>query len=234
MQDAKEWLEDEQKDYSIGLALLAKYSKNRILIQNLAHKARLGKVIYELKKICSRKNITVNTNSNIPILIDTIPLHVDAIKTLIKSKPIIKCSELPDHLQVLWRENTEKYKLARALHEKCKLLEDAKKRAPVLEELENIRKTIFSNWEYLDLYIEEQKKGPKTEEKGPKIDNNGINAARTFLSKGLACLKNLHGTARAKKIDAMQKRVNELQDAEAPITAEYKNSLEKTGIKFNG
>lgn len=46
----KEWLQSEEKDYGIGLALLGKYSKNRILLQNLSRKQNPAKVEYELKK----------------------------------------------------------------------------------------------------------------------------------------------------------------------------------------
>ena len=54
----KEWLQAEKKDYGIGLALLGKYSKNRVLLQNLSRKANPAKVEFELKRAFEREELS--------------------------------------------------------------------------------------------------------------------------------------------------------------------------------
>ena len=50
----EEWSETSAKDYGVGLALLNKLSKNRILLQNLSRRKNQGKLEYELKKYAKK------------------------------------------------------------------------------------------------------------------------------------------------------------------------------------
>ncbi len=50
----QEWF-DSENDYALGISLLAKHSKNRILLQNLSRKHNPGKLEYELKKALDRE-----------------------------------------------------------------------------------------------------------------------------------------------------------------------------------
>lgn len=235
MQEVKDWLESKKRDYSTGIGLLGKYSKNRILIQNLARKARPEKLIYELTKICSRDKIVVNTSEAILPPLDSPVLG--EIKDFIKTKPVLLYSQLPDHIKVLRKENIEKYKKARALHEKAKLVKTAEERVPLLQELEVLRASIFENWAFIDNYIDGQevnKNGQELSKDCPKLDEKGIKAARTYLSKGIDTVDKLSGAAKAKKIEAMQKRVNNLLEVKAEFTDEYIGKLKAIGISFNG
>ncbi len=54
----EEWF--KTKDYGIGLAILGRNSKNRILLQNLSRKPNPAKLEYELKKIAARKGIILS------------------------------------------------------------------------------------------------------------------------------------------------------------------------------
>ncbi len=58
MMKLQEWIDSEERDYGIGLALLGSYCKNRILLQNLARKQNMGKLEYELKKAIDREKET--------------------------------------------------------------------------------------------------------------------------------------------------------------------------------
>lgn len=237
MQEVKDWLESKEREYSRGLGLLGKYSKNRILIQNLARKARPDKLIYELEKICSREKIIVNTAEvSLPAFDSPV---LGKITELIKSKPVLLYSQLPDHIKTLRKENIEKYKIARALHEKAKLVKTAEERKVLLEDLEETRVTIFKNWEFLDKYMEEN--NPNTDSKSPeiiidiaKIDDKRIKANRKYLTEGKERVPKLSGTALSLKIEAMQRRVNELLLVKASFTEKHKQELEKIGISFNG
>lgn len=63
MATLKEWLESPKKDYGIGLALLTKYSKNRIMLQGLSRKPNPEKLEYELRKIAKEKGIDLTART---------------------------------------------------------------------------------------------------------------------------------------------------------------------------
>lgn len=56
----------ETGDYASGLTLLAKYSKNRILLQNLSRKPLPAKLEYELRKLSKTPEPPVVPPANIP------------------------------------------------------------------------------------------------------------------------------------------------------------------------
>ena len=104
MQTINEWLAGN-RDYASGLALLAKYSKNRILLQNLSRKPLPAKLEYELRKLSKTPEPPVVPPAN--ILPETAPESVPAPLT---GKPKINPDDLPDHLRQLWQETAEKYR----------------------------------------------------------------------------------------------------------------------------
>lgn len=55
MDAIKKWF--ETKDYNQGLALLAQYSKNRVLLQNISRKPFPAKLEFELRRIAQRMNV---------------------------------------------------------------------------------------------------------------------------------------------------------------------------------
>ena len=64
MQTINEWLAGN-RDYASGLTLLAKYSKNRILLQNLSRKPLPAKLEYELRKLSKTPEPPVVPPANI-------------------------------------------------------------------------------------------------------------------------------------------------------------------------
>lgn len=224
MQTINDWLSGGQ-DYTSGLALLAKYSKNRILLQNLSRKPIPEKLEYELRKL-----------TKIPAPVSVVPTEKEPLQPEIEDPvkvgtiPKIDTSVLPDHLKKLWDETAEKYRLARGIYEKLKLTSEADQRAPLVEELENYRKEIRVNWDIIDSWALEQTKGKQES----VIDEKRINANRKYLSEGKKAVMTLSGATRAKKLEGMQRRINELLSAGEKFDPENQKELEELGMKFDG
>lgn len=223
METIKEWLSGD-KDYSLGLVLLAKYSKNRILLQNLSRKPLPGKLEYELRKLCNEEKFS----EALVIKDNQFPDDDNQIK--VGGTLRIDPDSLPSHLKQLWDETAEKYRLARALHEQMKLMPDADQRAKGVEQLENYRKEIRENWEIIDTWTLEQNKS----DKAVNIDEKRINANRKYLSNGKKAVTGLYGAIRAKKLEGMQRRINELLAAGEKFDPENQKELEELGMIFNG
>lgn len=224
MQTINEWLAGN-RDYASGLALLAKYSKNRILLQNLSRKPMPAKLEYELHKLSKTPEPPVVPPAD--LLPATAPKPAPA---LIGGKPKVNPDDLPDHLRQLWQETAEKYRLARATHEQLKLLTDADQRAPLIEQLENYRKEIRANWDVIDTWAKEQSQGNSS----VTVDEKRVNANRKYLSEGKKSVTSLFGAPRAKKLEAMQRRINELLAAGEKFDPENQKELEELGMKFDG
>ena len=111
MQTINEWLAGNW-DYASGLALLAKYSKNRILLQNLSRKPMPAKLEYELHKLSKTPEPPVVPPS------DALPVTAtEPIPAPIGGKPKVNPDDLPAYLQQLWQETAEKYPMARGINE---------------------------------------------------------------------------------------------------------------------
>lgn len=224
METIKEWFTGN-KDYMAGLILLAKHSKNRILLQHLSRKTCPEKLEYELNKICKG-------SVNVPAVSDRKELHQSNNEDTIHTggKPKIDPADLPVHLKKLWDETAEKYRLARAIHEQLKLMTKADHRAPLIKQLENYRKETRANWDIIDAWVLEQKQGTKM----APIDEKRINANRKYLSEGKRAVAALFGAVRAKKLEAMQLRINELLSVGEKFDPNNQKELEELGMKFNG
>lgn len=221
MEAITEWIE-KGKNYDAGIALLAKYSKNRVLLQNLSRKQIPAKLEYELRKI---------GKIEMPVLHSPAPV-VDRLEDDIKigGTPTIDPSALPDHLKTLWNETAEKYRLARATHEQIKQITDLNQRMAHVELLENYRQEIRENWDVIDTWVKEQNIGV------PQgiVDNKRINANRKYLSESKKSVLGLNGAIRAKKLEAMQRRINELLLAGEKFDPNNQKELQELGMKFNG
>ena len=224
MQTINEWLAGS-RDYASGLALLAQYSKNRTLLQNLSRKPLPAKLEYELCKLSKTPEPSVVPRTD--VLSATAPEPAPAPLT---GKPKVNPDDLPEHLRQLWQETAEKYRLARALHEQLKLQTDTAQRAPLIEQLENYRKEIRTNWEIIDTWTKEQSQ----EDTPVTMDEKRISANRKYLSEGKKSIANLFGAPRAKKLEAMQRRINELLAAGEKFDPENQKELEELGMKFDG
>ena len=214
MKTIQEWFYTG-KDYEEGLLLLARFSKNRVLLQNLSRKKMQLKLEYELNKIAG-----INKQSEVKE-------PVKAIPRLLTSR--IDPKDLPEHLRVLWEETAEKYRLSRGIHEQLKLMTAAGQRAPLIEQLENYRKEIRANWNVVDAWVSEQNEGVQP----VKMDDKRISANRKYLSEGKKAVMTLFGAIRAKKLEAMQRRINELLSAGEKFDPENQKELEALGLVFN-
>lgn len=220
--EIKEWL-NGGKEYATGLILLVKYSRNRNLIQHLSRKPWPEKLEYELRKICKEHESIV-----IPSLKEVVPPDKDRVRIGEKSK--VNPDDLPEHLKQLWNETAEKYRLARAIHEQLKLQTKADQRAPLVEQLETYRKEIRANWDVIDSWVSERNQEVNT----AVIDEKRINANRKYLSEGKKAVMSLSGASRAKKLEGMQRRINELLSAGEKFDPENQKELENLGMNFNG
>lgn len=222
MEAISEWLSSD-RDYNVGLALLAKYSKNRILLQSLSRKSLPVKLEYELRKL---------VKSDVP---DDVACNHEPVEPSGKTdilevggKPRVDPDDLPDHLKKLWDETAEKYRLARATHEQIKRMTDINQRAAYIELLENYRFEIRENWKVIDAFVKEQN-NPGTP---VVVDDKRVNANRKYLSDGKKVIAVLSGAVRAKKLEAMQRRINELLSAGEKFDIQNQKELEELGLKF--
>lgn len=222
MNQIHEWLA-AGKDYTTGLALLSKHSKNRVLFQNLSRKHHPAKLEYELRKINPADLPQIKVT-------DTVEIKPEPNTLQLSGKPRIDPEALPAHLKPLWDETAEKHRLARAVHEQLKQMGDERKRAAHIELLENYRQEIRKNWDVIDTWWKEQQISPEQND----IDDKRINANRKYLSDGKKSVGGLNGAIRAKKLEAMQKRINELLVAGEKFESENQKVLEELGLKFNG
>lgn len=224
MEEIKNWLTGS-KDYDSGLMLLGKYSKNRVLLQNLARKRIPDKLEYELRKLSSRDIIKVEQHVR-----ETLP-GIKMEKFIPgNGEPRVNPDELPPHLKTLWDETAEKYRLARALHEKLKNLNSREEIKAGVDQLEAYRLEIRANWDVIDTWIKERNEGREA----VTVDEKRINANRKYLSDRKKSVNSLHGAIRAKKLEAMQRRVNELLSVGEKFTPENQKELQELGLNFNG
>lgn len=222
METINEWL-NGAKDYNSGLAMLAKYSKNRILLQNLSRKSLPAKLEYELRKLV-KSDIPDNEIRHIKLIMPS--GEIDTLE--IGGKPRVDPDDLPDYLKNLWEETAEKYRLARATHEQIKQMIDINQRAAHIELLDNYRIEIRENWKVIDTFIKEHN-NPETP---VNVDEKRVNANRKYLSDGKKVIAVLSGAVRAKKLEAMQRRINELLSAGEKFDIQNQKELEDLGLKF--
>ncbi|MFZ4705446.1 MAG: hypothetical protein ACOYMF_05505 [Bacteroidales bacterium] len=229
----------ENKDYGIGLALLARNCANRNLIQGLSRKTNRAKLEYELKKLAAARGIVVAADDAPELMTprfseshsDQVIDLMNAEKAENKERKIINPDELPHWLRVRWHENNDYYKEIRALHEKLKLMEKAtdQDRAPLTKKISELDDVIRSNWEAIDAWEPGQEQLPI---KVINIDHKRINANRKFISTSLKTLPVMASEANKEILIAkLQKRVTELLSAGEKLEVDTLEKLKKTGIQ---
>lgn len=237
----------QEKDYEEGLLLLAKHSKNRMLVQNLTKKSHPGKLEYELKKVASQ--LKVKVIKKLPVKVDTKPAQLppktggkkklekhadqdDEIKLqIIRGKKTINPDDLPEEIKKLWDFNRDSYKEIRSLHEKLKLMGKAKPedRQPLTDRATYLDDQIRTNWEVIDAW----KPGKKAEVKkdDQKIDHKRINANRKYISTNLKKLQLGMDAPKAELLrDNLKIRLNELLDAGEKLNQDTIDELTKAGV----
>ncbi len=239
MEKIIKYLESKKRDYDKGLILLSKFSKNKMLLQNLARKPRPEKLDYELRKLVDRATpnvvikeqekpvedpkdlITLNPKEVIPVFKEPNRLIV------LRNKQEVDYKELPKELQSLWDDNAELYKHSRSLHEKLKLMENASpdERKPIIAKLISMQASVRKSWDIIDAYdptaivvVAE----PKT------IDAKRISANRKYISFNVKKLST--GDTSSDLFKKIQIRITELVTAKETFNPDLKVKLSKLGF----
>lgn len=243
----QKWFDSEKRDYGLGLALLGKYSKNRMLLQNLSRKQNPKKLEYELKKALKLENAKAGKkeshsdqmidkmNSDPQKIEGTSRAHgadMDKIK-VVRENHEMKYEDLPEEIQKLWDANRDGYKEIRATHEKLKLMETAPKkdRVPLLARIDELDVSIRKNWDVIDAW-QPGTEVPKKEEDPTVIAHKRINANRKYISTNTKKLAGETDTAKAEKLRVkIQQRVTELKAAGEELKPTTVEELKKLGIE---
>lgn len=240
MATVKEWF--ETRDYASGLGLLAKHSKNKILIQNLSRKENPAKLEYELRKVAKRQGIKLvgvvkkePVKTIVPSKIKGTSrgfgANMDKIK-VVRNNRAVEYDDLPPEIQLLWNLNRDGYKEIRSLHEKLKLLEKApgEDRVPLLARLDKLDETIRKNWDTIDAWQPGQEVKKVVEP--TVISHKRINANRKYISSNVKKLAAETNPVKADKLrNKIQLRVTELQNAQEKLKHATIEELNKLGIK---
>jgi len=229
-----EWF--ETKDYGIGLVLLAKHCRNRMLLQSLSRRTNMAKLEYELGKLRKLEDV-------VPV-VDVVgevspPSSFKEGSALDSGEEGVVRNDSPDNLppelKKLWHFNQDAYKEIRALHEKLKLMANAtpEDRQSLTERIASLDDKIRDNWELIDNYDPNAVTLSEAEGQQPVIDHKRINANRKFIST------NLKKIAAADKSDefvqltkAVKLRAKELLNAGETIAAKTIADLRKIGIEI--
>lgn len=229
----KSWLDSEEKDFDEGLTLFQQVSKNRSVFLYLFRKKQLPKLEYELQKIASfmETQQVAEKAKIVPIAGNIVPPPdpgMDPVQVLSERK--INPENLTPELKEVFDSIVEKYKIARALHEKMKLpeLTDAQ-RAEVRAELVKFDDEIAAGWKILDApKAEGDDKSSK--ELDPAEISKKINAARKYMSDNLPKLSTLKGAPLNKVKEGLANRYQTLVDLKAGISQETTDAMKAAGI----
>ena len=251
----QEWIQADEKDYGLGMALYGKYCKNRILFQNLSRKPNPGKLENELLKAYKRELLkgTIEKPVKVPEeQLDKTPNEPlgDKKKEQLIAEPApfrlkivregqdVKYEDLPEEIQKLWDANRDSYKEIRSLHEKLKLMEKAtpEERQPLTSRIVELDDSIRKNWEEIDSWQpgkqEPKDKNPAAVEDQATLAHKRINANRKYISTNA---KKLVGESDVKKAGKLRKkiqeRVNELKAAGENLKGKTEEELKKLGIE---
>jgi hypothetical protein len=248
MATLEDWF--QTKNYEEGLTLLARYSKNRMLVQNLTKKTHPGKLEYELKKIAANHKIAVKKEApkpqaqkpqkpapkkevKKPVYLADVPEEDREKLTIVRGKKYINPDDLPEDLKRLWEANRDSYKEIRVLSEKLKLMDNAtaEDRQPLTERMCKLDDFVRANWELIDAWEPGSGKGSKKNESGQKIDHKRINANRKYISTNLQKLKAGMDAGKAEILkDNLKLRYTELLDAGEKLNQETIDELTKAGV----
>jgi hypothetical protein len=215
------WLNSD-REYFTGLALLHQYSKNRQLLFTLTRKANPEKLEYELRKLAPKDAIIHQPAPPPPVVV---PEPSDRLK-IVRNDKTIHLEELPERLQRIYTETVEIYKLQRALHERAKLIQDDKLRAPVVQKLVEYDSHVRENWAVIDSW------NGLPDPPAIPIDHRRINANRKFITDNRIKLDQMPaGKEREELIAKMQQRINELRQAGESLP-KIKDDLTSQGFQL--
>ena len=112
MNDIQQWLDNPGRDYSAGVTLFARYSKNRALVryfQSGTARFRMGKLVYEMGKI-------KETSAGTQMSKDTVRTRFIASAKLTSAKPATARTQLPPYILAAKKEIASLYALIDKRH----------------------------------------------------------------------------------------------------------------------
>lgn len=234
MEEIKQWLNSEQ-NYNTGLLLLQKYSKNRVLKENLAKKKHPRKLRYELAKIARVQAKPAKKQKKKKQSQPDSQQQAEAkMKTIIDKKQI-NYDALPSDIKALYDETVKVYKKQRSLHEKLKILEkqgaDDTAKVKITYEIAGLDELIRENWAKIDNWdpnSEQEKQGKKQESEQKQLTHKQIGANRKYISSNKSKIKD----DPEKWIPKIQQRVDELLASGEDFKQELKDELRECGIRI--
>lgn len=248
MEAIKNWI-NKGMDYDQGLILIAKYHKNRMLARNLTRKCIPEKLEYELRKISGLANYKPTPAAKPPT-----PAAKPPTPPAKPEKPIqpaqkpapaptpagykfeivdpesrkVNKKDLPESLQVVYDTIVEKYRKARSVHEKLKLLNDAPAavREMHVAHLVDLDMAIRGGWAQIDAW-DGKPIEPEPEPEKPLVDHKRINSNRKFISTNIKKMadKKLSPMKKERLKENIQERINELKMAGEEISEKTTKEL---------
>lgn len=231
MEEIIEYLNLIDPGFAQGFGLFCKYSRNQSLMSYIGRKSDMEQLLYELKKLSAMGSITVNPNYEAHhirfnrglIAEQTVVTPVadeERIKILDERK--VNRADLPIHLQKLYDEITEEYKIQRGVHEKMKQANSDLGRKEFRDEVIRLRQSIAGKWEVIDSYLRNGEESRDDEQEKPRIH---VNSHRAYISKMLAKPK-----LTQEQKEAVKRKVEELLSLGEVLKPETLKRLKEKGL----
>lgn len=156
-----DYLNGESRDFDSGFALFCRYTKNRNLVHYIGRKRDMAKLLYELQKLAKQAIPEKLCPPNKATVVTVAAAQEDSSTEGSASISVIRTyderrtyrGDLPEHLQKVYDENAELYKLRRAWHEKMKFARTDVDRAKCRERLLDVHSQITRRWKKIDDWI---------------------------------------------------------------------------------
>ena len=243
----KEILDTPNDQVNVGEAatVLLQVNRNRTLHQHIVRRNDVEKLKYELQKIYDfRKKDeavkeTVEFQKEVAIIVKKEFPKIEA-KAAEENKGMRADHEqLPDEIKAKYVENLNIFPRMRKLHEKLKLMPNAKPcdRYPFLKELKALSVKHRENWDAYDSYVipPSNPETVTTETKTVTATPKQIQAARKYVSDNKPKLEKLRTENQEKYAELLpkvQERVDLLIASDAGISEQQANELKELGINI--
>lgn len=184
-----DWLDlpVNERNLEAGAMLLLQITRNRVLHQNVVRRKNFEKIEYVLKKYMNENKIEIPQP-------DAGEDKKDEATTNEKLNPLTgemrgkrkDHDSLPEEIQMIFIDNTEKYHMMRSLHEKLKLMSEDDKfsvedRKPHMDELLKLDKDIRDAWKKYDNFKAEE--DPAVNINTGALDVQAVQKHRTYISR---------------------------------------------------
>jgi hypothetical protein len=223
---------NDKVDIPSAAVLLLKFSKNRILNENIIRRNNVEKLKHELRKY-------YNFHSAEALKKETWTLEAGAKKIVEETLPALEQKEseeskglradhdrLPEEIKALAIENRNNYPRMRKLHEQLKLLVNARPcdRYPFLQELKELDALVRKNWNNYDAYIAPPANSDSDDSEQtltpPSGDKDEDDEKRTETAPPAAKNAQALPTVDAKQISAARKYLSDNKDKLATLKAQ--------------